>query len=121
VRLDVAAGLVEGEHQVPDELLAITVRRDEALELRDDLAVVPELELGADPVLERCEPALLEMTDVGLDARLERKLGERLAAPQAERFAQRRGALGRSLATRPLLQPLEGGKVELLRARSDQV
>jgi hypothetical protein len=101
VGLDVAAGLVEREHQVTDELLAVTVQRDETLELQEDLGVVPELELGADALLERVQPPLLQMADLGLHALFEGEVRERLAAPEGERLSQRRGALRRSLGPRP--------------------
>jgi len=59
-RFGVAGGSVEGEHQLPAQPLAVPVLGHERLELADQLAVVPEREIGLDPVLECCRPELLK-------------------------------------------------------------
>jgi hypothetical protein len=45
---------------------------DEGLELADDVAVPPELEVGLDPLLERDDPQLLQSPDLRLRELLER-------------------------------------------------
>ena len=80
-----------------------------------------ELELGADPLLDRVQPTLLQVADLRLHAVLEREICERLAAPEGERLRQRRSALGRCLGPRLLAEPVELGEVELLRARCDHI
>ena len=89
VRLDVPSGLVEREHQVPHELLAVAVDGREALELGDHLGVAPEREVSADPLLQRVEPECREPADLVLDAGLVRQVRQRLAAPERERLAKR--------------------------------
>ena len=79
VCLDVPARLVEREHQVAHQLLAVTVLSHEALELGDHRGVPAEREVGADPVLERAQPKPCETADLVGDARLEREVRERLA------------------------------------------
>ena len=59
--------------------------RDERLELADDVAVPPELEVGLDPLLERGDAKLLQPSDLGLRELLERELGERGPTPELER------------------------------------
>ena len=48
--------------------------------------MVPELEIRLDPMLERAEPQFLEARDLRLGERLIREIGERRAAPQAQRL-----------------------------------
>src|SRR2546425_3873770 len=115
VRLDVATGLVQREHQLADELLAVAMLRDELFQFRDDLGVAAEREVGFDPLLERVEPEPGEAADLVLHARLEREVCERLTAPERERFAKRPRALGRRLRPRTLAKALEAREVELVR------
>ena len=95
---------------------------DERLELGDELGVAPEREVGLDPLLERDGAELLEPRDLGLGERLVEEVGERRAAPERERLAQR--ALGRrrvaALERRaPLLrEPGEAVEVDALAARA---
>jgi hypothetical protein len=89
-RVGVAAGAVEREHQVAHRLLAQRVLGGQRLELRDGL-VEPagRGEGGRAPlpqrVAQRVQPPCLRLR--GLDAV---EVGERLAAPQGERFVARR-------------------------------
>ena len=124
-RLGLAAGAVEGEHELAVRRLAQRVGGDDALELRDRVGVAAEREPGLDPLLPAREPELLEVR--GLDAR-ERlvELGERRAPPQAQRLLeQRRRLLGVARGERgaaPLPQAAEADRVDALgrrrRARS---
>ena len=94
-RVRLPAGAVERQHQLSPEPLAHGLLDDEALELRDELAVPGEREVGVDPVLERGQSQLLEPRDLRLRERLPREVGERCAPPQAERGAQRLSRAGR--------------------------
>ena len=61
---------------------------DERLQLGDELAPRPELEVGVDPLLERVQPQLLEPADLALREALELEIGERRPAPERERLAR---------------------------------
>ena len=89
-RVGLAAGSVEGEHQLSARPLAERVRLDDRLELGDELRVAAEREVGLDPLLEHDGAQLLETGDLGLCERLVREVGERGAAPERERLAERR-------------------------------
>ena len=54
VGLPIAA--VEREHEVSPEPFAQGLLLDESLQLRDDVAMPPEVEVGLDPLLEADEP-----------------------------------------------------------------
>ena len=92
-RVRLPAGPVEREHQLGARPLAQGLRIDERLELRDELRVTAECEVGVDPLLERDGAELLEPRDLGLRERLVEEVRERRAAPERERLAQ--GTLGR--------------------------
>ena len=87
-RRRLAAGAVQGEHQLSPQALAERLRGDDRLQLGDELAVAAEREVGVDPVLERGEPQLREAGGLGRRERLLRELGERRAAPERERLAE---------------------------------
>jgi hypothetical protein len=80
---------VEGQHQLGPQALAQRVLRHQQLELRHQLEVASERQVGLDPGLERRQAKLLEPRDVELRERVERELGQRRAAPQRQRPAQR--------------------------------
>ena len=63
------------------------MRSDELLELRDDLLVAAELELGLDPPLQQVQAQLLEPTDLRSGERQVGELAERWAAPEREAAA----------------------------------
>ena len=70
--------------------------------------MAPELGIGADPLLARDEPQLLEPADLGLGEVVVGQVGERRPAPERECLAQRRGALlrlGRACIREQLLEP----------------
>ena len=73
--------------------------------------MVPERELGVDPLLDRDEPQLLEPLDLAAGELLVREVAERVAAPERERGLERLERLGRlagGIRAPPLLeQPLE--------------
>ncbi len=60
-----APAAIEREHQLTAETLAERVLADEALQLRDELRVTPELQICRDPQLERRQPLLAEPCPLG--------------------------------------------------------
>ena len=88
---------VEREHQLSAQTLAQRVLRDKRLQLGDQVAVAAEREVGLDPLLDCRQPKLLQPRDLDLRKRVVRKLRQRRAAPERERFAQlRRRVVGPS-------------------------
>ena len=105
--------------------LAQRVLGDQRLELADDVALMPERELGLDPQLDRGQAKLLEPRALVPGERL-RELGQRGAAPERERAGP--AARSRSPdrpATSALAgvgdRALEAGEVELVFAHLEQV
>ena len=68
---------------------------DERVELGDDLTLTPEREIRLDPFLDDVQVELLKPSDLLLRERVERELGERRAAPEAQRLTEERRRLGR--------------------------
>ena len=87
-RLRLTAATVEGEHELRAQPLLQWVLRDERLELRDEVDVPAERQVGVDPLDQRAQAKLLEPTDLVLGERLVGELCEWRAAPHRERFAQ---------------------------------
>src|SRR5207244_5216802 len=79
---------VEGDHQLAARPLAQRVVPDERFELREDLRVPAELELGVEALLERDEPQFLQARDRGLGERLVGEVGKGRTAPEPERLAE---------------------------------
>ena len=94
------------------------MRRDQRLQLLDDLRMALESEVGLDALLDRREPQLLQPGNGSLGEALAAEVGERQPAPQPERLAQMRGRLlrltGRERRSPILEQPLEASQVELV-------
>ena len=88
---------------------------DDRLELSDELAVAPELEVGVDPRRERAQPQLLEAGDLRLGELLVGEVRERGPAPERERRTKALRAYGRLGASCLRDQPLEDREVQLLR------
>ena len=114
------ARAVEREHVLRAEPFAKRVLGDQRLELADDVAVMPEREVGLDPPFECGEAELLEARALVPGERL-RELGERRPAPERERATQQLPRLPR-LVLRERLPAvgdgaLEAGQVELARHR----
>ena len=93
-RLGLAAAPVEGEDQVAAQTLAQAVAGDEAGELGDELAVVPQLEVGLEPVLECGEAQLLQRGRLGVGERGVEPV-ERDAAPERVCLAEQARPLRR--------------------------
>ena len=83
--LRLPARTVQRDHELSQEALAQRMLGDEPLELSDDVAVAPELEIGVDALLEGDKSQLLESPDLRLREALERELGEHRPAPSVER------------------------------------
>ena len=77
---------------------------DQRVELGRHLRVAPAREVGLEPVAEAGEAQVLEPRDLGLREALAADVGERGAAPQRERVAQRRRRRAR-IAARELVAP----------------
>ena len=80
-RVGLAAAAVEREHQLAAQALAEHVLGDQRLELRHQLVMAAERQVGVDPILERGQPELLQPGDLALRERLAVKIGQRLSAP----------------------------------------
>ena len=113
--LGLPPGPIEGQHQLASEPLAERMHLRQSLELADHLAPQTELEVGVDPLLEGVEPQFVEPPDLALRERLEGEIGERRAAPHRQGATKLRGALDGLARTRVGQQPLEAGRIELLR------
>ena len=64
------------------------VLRDEALELADQLGVTAQLEFGVDQLLAGSRAKLFEPSHLDVYEGLEREVGQRRPAPEAECLAQ---------------------------------
>ena len=87
--------------------------RDERLELAGQLRMLPDGEVGVDPILERRETQLSQPPDLVLGERVVPKIGERRPPPEPERLTETRFGLRRIHAPRLLHKSLEAGGVEL--------
>src|SRR5207244_2519456 len=105
-RLCLAAGAVEGEHQLSARPLPERILGDERLQLRHELRVQAERELRLEPLLERRHAQLLEPGNLILGEAFVAEVGERRPAEEAERLAQ-------LLELTPWGKPLEALQVEL--------
>ena len=65
-RFGLPAAAVQGEHQLAVEVLAKRLLRYGGLQLRDQISVPAERELGLDPCLESRPAPLLQAGDLGL-------------------------------------------------------
>jgi hypothetical protein len=76
---------IERQHQLCARALPERLLPDERLELGDLLTVEPELELRIDPVFERRQPLLLELTAFREGDRAV-EIGERRFSPEPKSF-----------------------------------
>ncbi len=109
-RVGLAPAAVAGEHQLPVQPLARGMLGDEHLELRRQLGVPAEAELGLDAVLDRAHPQRGQVLRLGHEV----DVGQRRAAPHPLRPAQR--LCGALRLTRRLGARL-GERVEIQLAR----
>ena len=113
-RLRLAAAPVEREHQLAPEPLAQGLGTDEHLDLRDELGVRSQLEIGRDPLLEHAQAQVLEPVDLRLREGLELEVGERGSPPQAERLAEQQRPLLRLGGASFPRESLEARQIELV-------
>ena len=113
-RVRLATGPVEGRHQETTRALAERMLGDQLLELAHDVGMAPEGKVRFDPPLERQHAELLETSGDRIEQGVVRQVGERRAAPQGERLAERRRGTGRisllecpAAVVRQLLEPLQ--------------
>ena len=66
---------------------------DERFELRDELGLTAEGEVGVDALLERREPQLFELCDGRGRERLGPQLGQRFVPPEPEGVVQQRSSM----------------------------
>jgi hypothetical protein len=124
-RLSLAAGAVEGEHELAAQPFAERVLGDESLQLRDQRRASADAELRLDALLERGEPQLLEAFDLHPRERFEGEVAERPAAPQRQRLVQlvqgtfRR--VGRKRTPALLEQSLVPVEIDVLEAGTEHV
>ena len=76
---------VQREHQLSTQPLAQRMLADERLQLTDKLGVASQSQVGIDPVGDSRNPQLVQPADRGLGERLVVDIGERRAAPHAQR------------------------------------
>ena len=113
-----AARPVQREHVLGAQALAHRLLAHEALELRHQLDVTTETEVGLDALLDRGEAQLLEPRAAVLGEPLIGEIAQRPTAPQRQRRAQELGGAGRIVAgerSATLIQePLEAQRVDAL-------
>ena len=95
--LGLPAAAVEGQHQLPPELLAERMVGDERLELGHHPGVVAGFHPGVDELLGHREPQLLQAQGLSSHAGELGELAERATAPETERALERRDPLGTRL------------------------
>ena len=87
-RVGLPPSAIQRKHQLPTQPLLQRVRRDQRLELRDQLAIASQRQVRLDPILKRRQPRLLQPPDRGLRKRLVREISQRLPSPQPQRRAK---------------------------------
>ena len=115
------ARTIQREHQLSPERLAKRVVADECLELADDVAVAPELEVGVDSLPMDDEPQLFESPDLRLREVVKRELGERRPAPERERLLKAVAPLLWRKSTAVGESSLEAARVDLIRLNPEDV
>ena len=115
-RVSLPAAAIEREHQLAAQTLAKRMFGDERLELRYQLVMVAERQVGVDAIFGRGETKLLQSGDLAPCECLVPELGQRLPAPERKRLAQARRPLVRIVPLSRLRdERLEPGHVEFVR------
>ena len=83
-RIGLAAGAVEGAHELSSQVLAQGLLGDEQFELTRDLTAPAKGKVRFKPILERAQPTLAEAGDLRLQEREVGEILERLAVPQLQ-------------------------------------
>ena len=112
---------IQRDHQLPVPAFARRDHLHECLELADQLARLPDRELRLDPLLLRFLTELLEPCDLRLGERLEREVGQRVAAPQGERIGRASCRPHRLADARLREQLLEANRVQRLRVDVEHI
>ena len=119
-RFCLTARAVERQHQLAVDTLPQRIRGRELLQLRDELAVAAERELGVESLLERRQPQLLQTRDLRLGKRLVAEVLQRLATEQRQRLGCELRAPRRLRLRSTLGQPvLEAPDVEVRRCERE--
>ena len=87
-RLGLAAGPIEGEHQLPAQPLAQRMLSHQPLQLRAQAGVLANCQFCLDPVLDRQQAQRFEPLDLEPGKRLKLQIGQRPTTPQRLRLAQ---------------------------------
>ena len=86
---------------------------NQCVELRHDLGMAAQREIGVDPLLERGEPPRLQLVGRDRRERLGIELAERSVAPERQAFAQQRRSSDRIIGRSGLVtEPIEAVEVE---------
>ena len=121
-RVRLSSRPIKGQHELLAQPLPQRMLDQQLLELPDELGVATQREVRLDPLLEGGDAELFEALDRRPRERLVRQVGERGAAPEAERLPQELRRLFRVICVERLRgQPLEHDQVELLRHEADRV
>jgi hypothetical protein len=116
---------VQGEHQLGMEALAQRVPLRQIAQLRHDVLMPAEIQVGLDADLERLQPQLLEPGSVFAAEPLGTDVGQRASAPQVQGLVE-----GGAHIEPPVVVPgdiglpdqaFEAGDVQLLLAQADEV
>ena len=110
--LGLSPGTIQRHHQLASQALSERVLGDQRLQLRHQLTVAPERQVGLDPLLDRHQPELLQGGDLPLGEGLVGELGQGRPAPQAQRPAKARRPLGRRGPARLLEQAPEQVRID---------
>ena len=101
-RFGLPTGPVERRHQTRHQTFPQRMLGNAGPQLRDELTVAPQREVGLDPELERRETDLLESGDRGLREARVRQVGQGRASPERQRVVQPlRGPANSPLARSP--------------------
>ena len=124
-RLRLAVGAIEREHQLRAQSLPQWVRRDQTLELANQLAVTAEREPRLDVVFDRRDTELFEPPDRICGEALVADICQRRPAPEPdrlrERVRRRLRAPGGELRASTLHELLEPIQVELTRLEAHEI
>ncbi len=124
-RLRLAAGPIEGQHQLAARPFAQGLPLEECLQLGHERTVTPLGEVRVDPVLERLEPQLFQPTRLRVPRSRLVDAGERLSAPKTESRTQDRGGpagLPGGKCVSPLeREPFEPRRIDRLRVDPQHV
>lgn len=91
------AGTGQGAHQLPGQAFIHRVLENEPAEFRHQAAVLPQPQIGLDPLLKRPPPSLFEPDKLRFQHPPDRDAAQRGAVPQVKRLIQEPGG-GKDIA-----------------------